>query len=532
MYDSYRGNPNLKRVDELVEWTPELILEYKRCMEDPIYFAQKYVKVVHVDRGFIPIDLYPYQEEAINAISTNRRVIMLTARQAGKTTTAVILVLHYILFNSYKSVAVLSNKDAGSKEILSRIKLAYEALPKWLQQGVLEWNKGNISLENGSKVVSAATSSSSVRGGSYSLIYIDEMAFINGWDEFYTSTYPTISSGETTKLFMTSTPNGLNHFYKFWSEAGKGTNGFIPILATWDKVPGRDDKWKMETLQALNFDMDRFNQEYNGQFLGSSGTLISGEKLKTLVDVEPIAKQSNSIKIWEPPSSDKRYSLIADVSRGKGLDYSTFSVLDITEMPYKQVCTFRDNLVTPTDFASYIHNVANMYNQAYVLVEINDIGGQVADLLLLDLGYENLLMTKSAGRSGKRIASWGGATDRGIRTSVSVKAVGCSVLKLLLEQEQLIVNDKVTIDELKRFSRKGNSYEAESGSHDDMVMTLVLFAWLTTDPFFKEELEINTIGKLRDKSEEEIMEEMLPLGYFDDGTDDSYGGEYDFDLVR
>jgi hypothetical protein len=517
MLDGYLGNQNLKRSDIPVEWTPEMLKEFMKCAEDPIYFAENYIKIVHVDRGLIPIVLYDYQKEIIEAITNNRRVTVATSRQAGKTTTAVAVILHYILFNNHKSVALLANKGDSAREILDRIQIAYEALPKWLQQGVVTWNKGSIELENGCKVIAAASSSSAIRGRSISFLYIDETSFLENWDEFFTSVYPTISSGTTTKILLTSTPNGLNHFWSICKGAEEGKNGYIYIEVKWDRVPGRDERWKEETLAGMNYDMEKFAQEFEVAWLGSSGTLITGAKLKELSPSVPIA-QTQGIYQYEKPEKDRTYALIADVSRGKGLDYSAFSVIDITAMPYRQVCTFRDNMIGPIDYATLIHNIAKIYNNAYLIVEINDIGGQVADILYFEYGYENMIFTENAGRSGKRVSGgFGKNVDRGIRTTKSVKSIGCSVLKMLIEQNQLIIQDFQTIQELSRFSRKGNSYEAESGAHDDLVMGLVLFAWLSDQTYFRDLTDINTMSALREKTEEQIEEELLPFGFIDDG---------------
>lgn len=526
MSDGYLGNPHLKKVAEDIEWTPDLIKEYMKCAEDPEYFALNYIKIVHVDKGLVPFKMYDYQKEICNKIFNNRRVAVLTARQSGKTTTAVAVILHYILFNEFKTVAILANKGDASREVMARVKLAYESLPKWLQQGVEEWNKGNIALENGCQVLAGTTSSSAIRGKSVNFLYLDEVAFIEGYDEFFASVYPTISSGESTKLLMTSTPNGLNHFWKTCKGAEEGTNGYEFVKVMWYDVPGRDQKWQDETLAALDYDQEKFNQEYCCQFLGSSGTLIDGSKLKELAPSRPIV-EANNICQYKQPKEGHAYAMTVDVSRGKGLDYSTITVIDITKMPYEQVATFRDNMVTPIDFAAIIYRLGKLYNEASILVEINDIGEQVSDTLLMDYGYENLLSTESAGRSGKRIsAGFGKNVDTGIRTTKSVKSVGCSILKMLIEQNQLLLNDYETIQELSRFSKKGNSFEAEPGSHDDLVMNLVIFAWLTDQTYFKDMTDINTLMKLREKTEEQIEEEMLPFGFIDDGSDVDDEGLY------
>lgn len=516
----YLGNQNIKGKGAQIEFTPEMIQEFLKCAKDPIYFAEKYIKIVHVDHGLIPIRMYDYQKEIAEAITNNRRVVVNTSRQAGKTTTAVAIILHYVLFNDHKTVALLANKGDSAREILDRIKIAYEALPKWVQQGVVEWNKGSVEFENGCKIIAAATSSSAIRGKSISFLYIDETAFVENWDEFFASVFPTISSGNTTKILFTSTPNGLNHFYKTVEGAKENRNGYIHIEVPWSKVPGRDETWRKETLAAMDDDLEKFAQEFECQFLGSSGTLISGSKLKSLVFKTPIMEK-NGLTMYEEPKKGHTYICISDVSRGKGLDYSAFQIVDVTKMPYKQVCTFRDNMIIPIDYAEVIWRTTKSYNNALTLVEINDIGEQVSDILHNDLEAEGLLFTESAGRSGKRISGgFGRNVDKGIRTTKSVKAIGCNMLKMLVEQDQLIINDFDTIKELSTFSRRGNSYEAESGCHDDLVMCLVLFGWLADQPFFKDLTDINTMAALRERTEDQIMEDLTPFGFYDDGTDE------------
>lgn len=515
----YNGNPLLKKARKQISWTQEMLQEWLKCAQDPIYFAEKYIQIVHVDHGLIPIRLYDYQKEIIVKLTNNRRVTVVTSRQAGKTTTAAAIILHYILFNEHKTVALLANKGDAAREILDRIKLSYESLPDWLQQGVLEWNKGSIELENGCKVLAAATSSSAIRGKSISLLYIDEAAFVEGWDEFFASVFPTISSGETTKILFTSTPNGLNHFYKTCMGASEGTNGYQYVEVPWQRVPGRDEKWRQETLAAMDFDHEKFAQEFECAWLGSSGTLISGAVLKTLVSKIPLVAR-DGLSVYKEKDGNHQYVIVADVSRGKGLDYSAFQVIDVTTMPYEQVCTYKNNMVTPLDYAGVLFQTAKAYNSASILVEINDTGGQVADSLFYDFEYEGVINTENAGARGKRISGGfakSGSTDRGIRTTKTVKAIGCSMLKLLVEQRQLIINDHNTIFELSRFSKKGTSYEAETGCNDDLAMCLVLFGWMSDQQYFKDLTNINTLQKLRDKTDEELENDLVPFGFIETG---------------
>ena len=517
----YNGNVLLKRSNQAIEWTPDLVQEYLRCSQDVVYFTETYMKIINVDKGLVNFTLYPYQKEMLKSFANNRFNIITTARQAGKSTTTCAFILWYIIFNPEKTVALLANKGETAREILGRIQLAYQHLPKWLQQGVKEWNKGSFELENNSRVIAAATSTDSIRGYSINLLFIDEAAFIENWDEFFTSVYPTISSGSESKIILVSTPNGLNHFYSIWVNAQEHRNQYNAIRVLWQDVPNRDEAWRNDTLAAMNFDLEKFDQEYNCEFLGSSGTLISGWKLKELVHQTPLVEKEGLIQ-YTQPIKDHVYIMVCDVSRGKGLDYSAFQLMDVTTMPYNQACVFRNNAVSPIDYADVIHRIAKAYNNASVLVEINDIGEQVSHSLHYDFGYENVLFTENAGRSGKRITSGfgGSSVDKGIRTTKIVKSVGCSILKLLVEQNQFIVNDFHTINELSTFSKKNNSYEAEPGKHDDLVMCLVLFAWLSEQQYFKDYTNINTLMSLREKTEEDMEQDMSPFGFVFDGRED------------
>lgn len=517
----YNGNQLLKRANQEINWTPELIQEYIKCSKDPVYFTETYMKIISIDEGLVSFKLYDYQKEMLTNFANNRFNIVTTARQAGKSTTTCAFILWYIIFNADKTVALLANKGDTAQEILGRIQLAYQHLPRWLQQGINEWNKTSFELENNSRVISAATSSDAIRGYSINLLFIDEAAFIENWDTFFTSVYPTISSGKESKVILVSTPNGLNHFYALWVNAIEKRSPYVAMHVHYRLVPGRDEKWKNDTLSAMNFDLEKFSQEYECEFMGSSGTLIAGWKLKELVHQNPLVEKEGLIQFFQP-QKDHIYLMICDVSRGKGLDYSAFQLVDVTSMPYQQACVYRNNAVTPMDYAEVIHRTARAYNNASVLVEINDIGEQVSHSLHYDFGYEHVLFTENAGRSGKRITGgFGGKNiDKGIRTTKIVKAVGCSILKLLIEQNQFIVNDFHTIAELATFSKKGVSYEAEPGKHDDLVMCLVLFAWLSEQQFFKDYTNINTLMSLREKSEEDMEQDMAPFGFVFDGHDD------------
>jgi len=506
----YLGNPKLKRVNMAMNLTEEQVREYVKCAQSPEYFIENYVKIITLDKGFVQIELYPFQKDVVNDINNNRRVIVKAGRQVGKTTIIVGYILWYILFNQDKTVAILANKASTSREILARIKLAYEALPMWIQQGVKVWNKGDIELENGCRVLANSTASSAIRGFSISLLYLDEFAFVptNIAEEFFTSVYPTISSGTTSKILISSTPNGMNHFYRMWTEATENQNGFKFIEANWRQVPGRDQKWADEQRRVLGD--EKFLQEMECEFMGSAGTLLSAPALKSLAFVTPIHLSENGIKIYKAPEKNRNYVIVADTSRGKGLDYSAFSVIDVTELPYRQVCTYKDNNISPLVYPSVIKRIGDYYNQAYVLVEINDNGQQIVDSLFEDYEYENILSTVDI--KGKVSITWGygNKSYRGIRTTKSVKRLGCSLMKNLIEGQKLIIQDFDTISELSTFVAKGTSYESEEGSHDDLVMTLVLFSWMTNQQFFADLTNTDVRAKLHEEQMKQIEEEQLP----------------------
>lgn len=519
---NYLGNPNLKASDVKINWTKEQLEEYAKCARDPIYFIQKYVKIISLDKGLVPFELYDFQEEMVRTVHNNRFVIAKLPRQSGKSTTVTAYILHYILFNQSVNVAILANKLSTARELLSRLKLAYEYLPKWLQQGILEWNKGSVQLENGSKVLASATSSSAVRGGSFNMIFLDEFAYVpqNVAEEFFSSVYPTISSGQETKVFIVSTPHGMNLYYKLWTDATNQRNSYIPIDVHWSDVPGRDEKWKQETI--ANTSEEQFRTEFECDFVGSVHTLISPSKLKTLAYIDPVFKNGEGFKVYAKPEEKHVYVMCVDVSRGTGQDYSAFSMIDITTAPYKLVATFKNNNMSPLVFPNAIHVAAKQYNNAHVLVEINDMGGQVADVLHGELEYENLLSATMRGRKGQVLdGGFGsGQTQFGVRTTEVVKRTGCSILKSLVEADRLVIQDFDVIKELFAFVAKKNSFEAEVGYNDDLVMTLVLFGWLSTQPYFKDLSSMDIRKDIYQDTITKLEEEMTPFGFVDDGVDE------------
>jgi hypothetical protein len=518
---SYLGNQNLKPANVPIQFTQEQVEEYIKCSQDPNYFIEKYIKIVNVDKGLVPFKMYEFQKKIVQTVHDNRFTIAKLPRQSGKSTTVVSYILHYILFNPSVNVGILANKQAVARDLLAKIKTAYEYLPKWIQQGVGEWNKGSIILENGSKVVASATSSSAIRGGSYNLILLDEFAFIPPGiaEDFFSSAYPTISSGQTTKVVIVSTPKGLNMFYKLWVEAEEKRNEFVPIEVHWSDIPGRDTKWKEQ--QIRNTSEEQFRQEFECDFIGSADTLISSAKLKTLTFKTPIYKDDNGLKVYEEPLKGHTYVMTVDSSRGNHLDYHAFVVIDITRTPYKVVATFRNNEMSPMVYPNAIYPVAKKYNDAFVLVEINDIGGQVADLLYNELEYDNVLVTSVRGRKGQTLDGGFGASESqlGIRTTKAVKRLGCSLLKTFVEDDKLIFTDYDIVQELVSFTLKNHSYEADVGHNDDLVMCLVLFCWVSTQNYFKDLANMDIRKQVFDDKLKQLEEDLTPFGFIETGID-------------
>lgn len=519
--DHYLGNPLLKKANTVVEFTQDQVLEFARCQDDPIYFAKNYIQIVTLDYGLQPFKPYPFQEVMIDRFHNHRFNICKLPRQSGKSTIVVSYLLHYAIFNDNVNIAILANKASTAKDLLDRLQTAYENLPRWLQQGVLTWNKGSMELENGSKIIAASTSASAVRGGSYNIIFLDEFAFIPNHiaDQFFSSVYPTISSGQNTKVIIVSTPHGMNHFYKIWHDAERHKNEYIPTDVHWSEVPGRDEKWKIQTI--ANTSEQQFKVEFECEFLGSVDTLIAPSKLRSLVYDSP--KMNNAgLDVYEEVQENHDYVITVDVARGVGNDYSAFVVFDITTYPHKIVGKYRNNEIKPMLFPSIIHEVAKNYNNAFILCEVNDIGDQVASIIQYDLEYQNLLMCSMRGRAGQIVGQGfsGKKTQLGIKMSKTVKKVGCLNLKTLIEEEKLIFNDYDIISELTTFIQKGNSFEAEEGCNDDLAMCLVIYSWLVVQDYFKELTDQDVRKRLYDEQKNQIEQDMSPFGFIVDGIND------------
>jgi hypothetical protein len=522
----YRDNALLKKTGVQHNYTQEEIEEYIKCSKDPVYFIKTYIKIVNVDEGLIPFNMWDFQEKMVETFKANRFVIMKMPRQVGKTTTSVGYILWHSIFQDAQNIAILANKGSLARDILAKYQLAYENLPTWLQQGIITWNKGNVELENGSKVISASTTSSAIRGGSFNLVFLDEFAFVpnNIALEFFNSVYPVISSGKSSKIIIVSTPNGMNLFYKMWMDAIEGRSTYKALEIHWSMVPGRDQRWKEETIK--NTSEEQFRQEFETEFLGSSNTLISGQKLQMMHYKDPILRQMD-IDIFEHPIKDNEegtvkehlYAIAVDVAEGKNLDYSTFSVIDISSTPYIQVARYRNNSISPILFPTVIFNAARYYNNAYILVEINN-NPQIAETLHTDLEYENVIKVITGNKKAQQIsAGFGRGVQMGVRMTPLVKRVGCSNLKTLIESDKLIINDFDTIAELTTFVAGRSTFEADDGANDDMVMTLVLFAWMTTQKYFKEIVSHDIRKQLQLQQFSQVDEEILPVGELSDGLD-------------
>ena len=516
--DIYLGNPNLKKANVPTNFSPKQVKEFIKCSQDPVHFIQKYIKIVSLDKGLVPFDMYDFQVDMVKKFDKDRFNIAKLPRQSGKSTIVTSYLLWYVLFNDNVNVAILANKAATAREMLGRLQLSYENLPKWMQQGIVGWNKGSLELENGSKILAASTSASAVRGMSFNVIFLDEFAFIPNHiaDQFFSSVYPTISSGKSTKVIIISTPHGMNMFYKLWHDAERGKNEYTTTEVHWSQVPGRDDVWKEQTI--ANTSEEQFRVEFECEFLGSVDTLISASKLRTMTYEDPLTS-NQGLDVYIKPEEGHQYTITVDVARGVTKDYSAFTVIDTSTIPYQLVAKYRNNTIKPLLFPNIIHQVACAYNHAYVLVEVNDIGAQIGDILQFDLEYDNLLMSAMRGRAGQVIGQGfsGTKVQLGVKMSTTVKKQGCSNLKQLLEDDKLLLNDYDIISELTTFIQKGQAWEAEDGCNDDLAMCLVIFSWLATSDYFKELHDSDVRARMYKEQREGIEQDMAPFGFVDDG---------------
>ena len=530
--DAYKSNPLLKQRGVKHDFTKEQVAEIIKCSSDPEYFLTNYIKVISLDDGIVPFIPYPFQQKLVQSFRDNRFTICKLPRQSGKSVTVTAFLIHQAIFRDNINVAILANKRETSFELMAKLQTSYENLPKWLQQGVLAWNKGSIELENGSRITASSTSSSAVRGFSYNIVMLDEFAFVPTGiaDEFFSSVYPTISSGKSTKVIIVSTPNGMNHFYKLWNDAEKGRNSYNSIEAHWSEVPGRDDKWKQETIS--NTSEQQFAQEFECDFIGSAGTLITGSKLKSLTYDDPIAS-SAGLDVYEEPIPGHEYIMTVDVSRGMRLDYSAFILIDITEYPHRLVAKYRNNTIKPMLFPDIIVHMCKKYNNAWILCEVNDIGDQVASIIFYDMEYENLLMTAMRGRNGQVLGHGfsGGKVQLGLKMAKAPKKLGCSNLKQMVESDKILFKDFQIINELTTFVEKKDSFSAEDGCHDDLVMCMVIYAWAVAQDYFKEMTDQSVREEMYEEDKLGLESDMSPFGFILDGAEDDVQVDKESGLV-
>ena len=516
-HQTYLGQALLKRSGVKTVWTKEMFEEYIRCADDPIYFIKTYCRIVSLDFGEVPFAMWPYQEEMVLQMHLCRFLLIMLPRQMGKTQVAGGFILHEIIFNKNYSVAVLANKDSAAREVLDRVQFMYTSLPSWLQHGVVTWNKGDIKLDNGSKIFTAATSVSAIRGKSVNLLYLDEFAHVENDVEFWASTFPTISSGQTTKVLITSTPKGMNLVYKLWSDSQQKLNSFKSIYFPWTANPTRDAKWEKEQLGALG--PIKFRQEVSCDFLGSAGTLISGDKLQKLAFVEPLIRSENDeYRIYAKPVKGRNYIMCVDTSEGVGGDYSVVVVIDVSEKPFKVVAIYRNNQIAPEVFTGVVNQLGKRYNDAFAVVETNSVGYTVAKDLWFEYEYENML--RSLEKQGGAKASFAGGSNIGVKTTKATKRVGCSTLKSLIETDLLIVQDFSAVNELSTFIAQGTSWGAEEGKHDDVVMCLVIFAWFTQQTMFDDYVAGTINAIIRQARHDGAI--GLPDVVIMDGTEDEW----------
>jgi hypothetical protein len=528
----YNKNPSLRSEGEAIEMTPEMIQEWIRCKEDIYYFAEKYYYLNTIDHGRILMKLRDYQYRLLNTINdksdpAKRHTLVLSGRQSGKTEVSMLYMLHYILFNETKTVAILANNEKTASDILRKIKDSYESLPIWLQQGIKEagWAQQKIQLENGCMVISGSTSSNGIRGRTISLLFLDEFAFVapNVADEFIASVYPTIASGETSEIIMVSTPNGLNHFYNFWVNAQKsvddGGNSFKPVKVNWDEVPKRDGDWKKQTI--ANVGLIKWNQEYECRFLGSAPTLVDPDKLEELGEksiIDPkMLKYNGGLLIYEEPTDDDFYIMGVDSASGNGGDYSVIQILKIKdEYSIEQVAMFRSNTMSYAKFAEACIGISEYYNGAFMMVENNDIGAQVCSMIWDDFEYDLIVNTDKKGI--------------GTRSTKKSKLDANMITKRYIENDWLIIRDAETLKEFAQYEEvTPNVFKGPRSGHDDCVTAMLWSIYFVTTPYFDgKDFNVKSIDK-KFILKKKLEEDDAPIVMFDNGPTktDAYGFNWD-----
>lgn len=515
----FDGNPRLRPAGVPVRLTESQMEEYVKCSEDPIYFIENYIKIINLDDGLVPFIPYKYQKKMIKRFVSGRFTIVKAPRQCGKSTSVSGFIIWSIIFQPSYAIGLMANKMENAQELLGRVRLAYENLPKWIQQGIVTWNLRSITLENNSSVFASATTAGGLRSKSLNCVVLDEFAHVpyNIQTKFFTSTYPVITSGTKTKVIIISTPNGMELFFNLWKGAKAKKNDYKPIDIHWSETPGRDKKWKEETIK--NTSKEQFRQEYETEFIGSSDTLIDASVLARLTHIDPL-RISDDIAVYKEPVDDHVYMIVADTARGVGGDYSAFLIIDVTSPPYEIVGQFRQNTIKPETYPNYIAHAALVYNDAYILAEDNDIGAQIISILVYDMECENIMQTGSAGRAGV-VLNGGNNMKHGIKTTAPVKRIGCFNMKSLIENDQIILNSEQLVEEIISFikAKAGKSFEAQEGRHDDLAMCLVLFSWASTQTAFLDITEPvdSAWRKIQEQQRAKHEEEQLLFGIIDSG---------------
>lgn len=497
----YNGKPTLRGEGESYEFTQERLEEYFRCAEDILYFASEYFYIVSIDKGKHKIQLFEYQKKALKIFTSTEydgkpNVIVLMPRQMGKTTMSTVFLLHFMLFNKDKTIAILANKETAAIEVLRRIKEAYQMLPLWMQQGVRKWNEKSLELENGMRLIAATTSSDSISGETVSLLYLDEFAKVKPHvaEEFITATLPVVSSGKTSKVIIVSTPLGMNHFHSYWVNANRTdqfANNFYPVKVNWWDHPERDDEWKTKVLMSMNNDMNKFNQEYGCRFLGSSSTLIDPDVLERTVPDMPIDnKWSGALKIYEHPQPNAFYVLGIDTGKGTGRDYSVCQVLKIEhEKSIKQVAVYRNDTISPHDYAQVCIGISRYYNNAQMMVENNGIGESLCSTMWYEYECEDIINLDSKGL--------------GVNSNVKTKLQANLLLKRYVDEQYLKIVDKDTLEELSKYVEvRPNVFQGETkGTHDDCVTSLLWgLYFISTDYFDANNVDVKTLDEQYDLS--------------------------------
>lgn len=474
--DLYLGNKNLPTESAEFEWSPKMINDLKRSRKNILYFAEHFFYIVNLDRGKDKISLYNYQKRILRALRDNRFNIVLSSRQSGKTTLMTIYALWMCCFYEDQRILIVANKELTAINIFKRVRMAYEMLPNWLKPGVKEYGKTSMTLANGSSIGISTTSSDAGRGDSCNVLILDELAFIDNHlvENFWKSVYPIISSSKKSKIFIASTPNGTeNLFYNLYSNAIKGDNNWHPERVDWHEVPGRDDQWKHDTIRSLG-SKDAFDQEFGNKFIQTGESVVDEELEKKFnIDIcEPkYVYEEGSYRIWSEPVPGNLYVAGVDISEGVGEAASVVQVLDITDLTdITQVAVYHNNSISPYNFTSKLLEILKHWGSPPALIERNNCGAQVVDMLKNQFVYENIVnyAPHIKNKTYDRV---------GVIAHTNTKYKGVTNMRYWInELKAVTIQDKETVFEIKNFVRYPNgTWSARKGenNHDDRVMSLI-----------------------------------------------------------